>query len=287
MKQSEKQSIAEKARAFVANQGSQNRAAAVIGISGATLSQILNGNWELISEEMWRTVGAKVGYDPRQWVIVQTDGYNRMYDLLSDAQENALVFAVTGDAGCGKTQAIREYAARNSNVVVLSCSEFWNRKQFLGELLAALGIDPAGLTIGEMVSEAVRTLKRREGVLIVIDEADKLSDQPLLFFITLYNQLEDHCGIILCATQHLEKKILSGVRRNKRGYREIYSRISRRFIPMPLVSEAEIEAVCIANGITNKKTIANIAEDCDGDLRRVKKLVHGAKRLVVESSNAD
>ncbi len=283
MKKSEKQSIAEKARAFAANQGSQNRAASVIGVSSATLSQILNGNWDLISEDMWRIVGAAVGYDPRQWVVVQTEGYNRMYDVLTDAQENALVFAVTGDAGCGKSQAVKAYAECNPNVLVLSCSEFWNRKQFLSELLGTLGIDAEGNTVAEMVADAVHTLKRRDGVLLVLDEADKLSDQTLLFFITLYNQLEDHCGIVMCATQFLEKRVLRGVRNNRRGFREIYSRVGRKFIPMPVVCKGDIEAVCIANGVTARAEINRIAEDSDCDLRRVKRLVHAAKTI----ENAD
>ena len=42
---------------------------------------------------------------------------------------------------------------------------------------------------------------------MVLDEADKLSDQVLYFFISLYNKLEDRVGIILCATDYLEKRI--------------------------------------------------------------------------------
>ena len=85
-----------------------------------------------------------------------------------------------------------------------------------------------------------------------MDEADKLSDQVLYFFITLYNQLEDHCGIVLLATDYLEKKIRKGLRLNRKGYKEIYSRIGRRFIPLRAVNLTDITGVCIANGITDK-----------------------------------
>ncbi len=279
MKKVEKQAIAERLKEYVASKESQNKAAATLqGVSAATVSQILNGKWELISADMWRTVAAQIGYDPRKWVVVQTEGYNRMYDILTDAQANALVFAVTGDAGCGKSQAIKVYGERNRNTLVLSCSEYWNRKQFLVELLRSLGVDAAGCTVVDMMADAVQQLKRREGVLLVLDEADKLSDQILYFFITLYNQLEDHIGIVLCATQHLEKRIVRGVRNNRKGYREIYSRIGRKFIPMPVVNDGDIEAVCVANGVTDKRTINRIADDCDNDLRRVKRLVHAIKQ---------
>ncbi len=284
MKKTEKQAIAEKLQAYVESKESQNKAAKTLkGVSPATVSQVLNGNWELISEDMWRTIATQIGYDARKWAVVQTEGYNEMYEVLSDAQENALVFAVIGDAGCGKSQAIKVYGERNRNTLVLSCSEYWNRKQFLVELLRSLGVDAAGCTVVDMMADAVHQLKRREGVLLVLDEADKLSDQILYFFITLYNQLEDHIGIVLCATQHLEKRITKGVRNNRKGYREIYSRIARKFVQIPAVNDSDIAAVCMANGITDKKTINEIVDDSDCDLRRVKRLVFAAKN----SSNND
>lgn len=284
MKKTEKQAIADKLQAYVESKESQNKAAKTLkGVSPATVSQVLNGNWELISEDMWRTIATQIGYDARKWVVVETEGYDAMYEVLSDAQENALVFAVIGDAGCGKSQAIKVYGERNRNTLVLSCSEYWNRKQFLMELLRSLGVDASGCTVVDMVADAVHQLKRREGVLLVLDEADKLSDQILYFFITLYNQLEDHIGIVLCATQHLEKRIVRGVRNNRKGYREIYSRIARKFVQMPVVNTSDIAAVCMANGITDKKTISEIVDDSDCDLRRVKRLVFAAK----QSSNND
>ena len=284
MKKTEKQAIAERLKAYVESKESQNKAAKTLkGVSPATVSQVLNGNWELISEDMWRTIATQIGYDARKWVVVETEGYDSMYEVLSDAQENALVFAVIGDAGCGKSQAIKVYGERNRNTLVLSCSEYWNRKQFLMELLRSLGVDASGCTVVDMVADAVHQLKRREGVLLVLDEADKLSDQILYFFITLYNQLEDHIGIVLCATQHLEKRITRGVRNNRKGYREIYSRIARKFVQMPVVNASDIAAVCMANGITDKKTISEIVDDSDCDLRRVKRLVFAAKN----SSNND
>ena len=59
------------------------------GVSPATISQVLNNNWDLISEEMWRTIASQIGYDPRAWVVVETRGYKRMYGLLQDAQDNS------------------------------------------------------------------------------------------------------------------------------------------------------------------------------------------------------
>ena len=284
MKRTEKQAIADRVKEYVGNKESQRQAAATLrGVSSATLSQIINGKWELISDEMWRTVATQVGYDTNRWVLVQTEGYDRMYKIMEDSQLNHLCMAVVGDAGCGKSQAIKSYADRNRNVLVLSCSEYWNRKYFLTELLKTMGVESAGYTVVDMMSDAVYHLKRRDGVLLVLDEADKLSDQVLHFFITLYNQLEDRVGILLCATQFLQKRIERGVRNDRKGYKEIYSRVGRKFIPMPVVCAGDIESVCVANGVTDKDDIEDIIEGCDFDLRRVKRLVHAVK----QASNAD
>lgn len=278
MKQTEKEAIAAKLRTYVDSKESQNAAAKSLrGVSAATVSQILNGNWDLISDDMWRTVGNQIGYDPRNWVVIETEGYRRMTQVLTDAQRHSLVMAVTGDAGCGKSQAIKVYAGSNRNVIALSCSEYWNRKEFLGELLQSLGTEPGGSTVADMMREAIRQLKRREGVLIVLDEADKLSDQVLHFFITIYNKLEDTVGIVLCATQYLKKRIERGVVNNRKGYKEIYSRIGRKFIPMPVVNRGDIKAVCTANGLEDRREIERIIDDTDNDLRRVKRLVCALK----------
>ena len=278
MKETEKEAISAKLRRYVESKESQNAAAKSLrGVSAATVSQMLNGKWELIADDMWRTVANQIGYDPRRWAVVETEGYARMTQVLSDAQRHSLVMAVVGDAGCGKSQAIKTYAGQNRGVIALSCSEYWNRKEFLGELLQSLGVEPGGTTVADMVHEVIRQLKRREGVLIVMDEADKLSDQVLHFFITIYNKLEDTVGIVLCATQYLKKRIERGANNNRKGYKEIYSRIGRKFIPMPVVNRSDIKAVCMANGLDDRREIERIIDGADNDLRRVKRLVCALK----------
>ena len=278
MKETEKEAISAKLRGYVESKESQNAAAKSLrGVSAATVSQMLNGKWELIADDMWRTVANQIGYDPRRWAVVETEGYARMTQVLSDAQRHSLVMAVVGDAGCGKSQAIKTYAGQNRGVIALSCSEYWNRKEFLCELLQSLGVEPGGTTVADMVHEVIRQLKRREGVLIVMDEADKLSDQVLHFFITIYNKLEDTVGIVLCATQYLKKRIERGANNNRKGYKEIYSRIGRKFIPMPVVNRSDIKAVCMANGLDDRREIERIIDGADNDLRRVKRLVCALK----------
>lgn len=121
-------------------------------------------------------------------------------------------------------------------------------------------------------------LKTLDSPIIILDEADKLADNVLLFFITLYNELENHCGIVLMATHFLEKRIKRGVAMEKKGYREIYSRVGLRFIELEATSYSDVEKICNANGIEDPALIRAISKDCDGDVRRVRRLIFSNKR---------
>lgn len=280
-----KQAIAERLKQFCEQKGSQNKAANVIGISAATVSKVLAGDWQLIKESMWRTIAAQIGVKKKQWITVETSVYKRAMKVLQDAQEESLCFAVCAEAGSGKSLALKAYAEANEEVFVLSCSEYWNKKQFLSELLREMGRDAEGLTVGEMMDAAIRELKSMDYPLLVLDEADKLSDNVLYFFITLYNRLEDECGIVLMATSFLQKRIEKGYRTNRKGYRELYSRVGRKVVKLGDTTATDIAEVCIANGIDEKRLIKKIVDDSDGDLRRVRRMVFGAKKAQQEEDN--
>ena len=276
----EKEMIRVRLGEYCEMKGSQKRAAtSLVGVSPATVTQIVTGKWELINEKMWRSIAAQIGVKQTRWNIVETRNYRALSDIFADAQENALVLAVCGEAGTGKSLTAAHYGAENPNVYVLACSEYWNRKTFLRELLRVMGKNPAGDTVGDMVDDVVMALKRCENPLIILDEADKLSDQVMFFFITFYNKLEDYCGIVLMATDYLEKKVRRGLRLNKKGYKEIYSRIGRRFVAMPGLSATDISDVCRANGVEGLREIDTVKKDCEGDLRRVKRKCHAFNRM--------
>ena len=264
---------------FIVQKGSQNQVAAGMpGVSAATLSQMRNHNWDLIADEMWRKVAKYVGVAASGWNYVPTRNSVELELFFNDSQKDSLVIAITGKSGAGKSETAKKYESENKNVFLLSCNEYWDKRWFLRELLSKMGKDHAGMTLPEMMHKAVLMLKSLEKPIIILDEADKLADNVLLFFITLYNALEDHCGIVLMATNFLEKRIRRGVAMEKKGYREIYSRVGLRFIELENTSYSDVEKICNANGIEDPATIRAISKDCDGDVRRVRRLIFSNKR---------
>lgn len=285
--QKEKEKIAVALATYVDRFDSQNQAAATLtGISSATVSQVLNENWDNISTKMWRILLAALSYNPEQEVIVETRPFKLLQKLFQESRTNQLTMGIIGSAGTGKSSAIKYFAETQRNIYVITCREYWNRKWFLQELLTKMGRNHFGLTIADMMTEAVRQLLMKSDPIIIFDEYDKLPDHVLSFFITMYNELEGRCGFILIATDHLKKRIERGVQLNKKGYNEIYSRIGRRFIEVPQISPEDVTKICIANDVDDKRTIKNIIIESDADLRRVKRKIH-ALRAKENQNTAD
>ncbi len=110
MNRTEKIKIKEALAKYCERKGGQNKAANTLqGVSAALVSQVLNENWDLISDAKWRTIASQIGYTKTEWVGVETVDYKLLTQLLKDAQENAQVYAVTASAGSGKTYALKHY----------------------------------------------------------------------------------------------------------------------------------------------------------------------------------
>lgn len=280
MDNAHKQQITAALKEYVARYESQNKASnSLKGVSASTVSQVLNENWDLIKESMWRSIASQIGWKKQLWVGVETRDFKFLSHLLSETQRYSKVYAVTGDAGTGKTFAIAHYVSSNKRAYHLKCAEYWTDRYFLKRLLKEMGRDHGGGTIAQMMEEVVYHLKRQETPIIAIDEVDKLNDKVLRFFITIYNELEGHCGFVLCATNHLRKRIERGVSLNRKGYKEIFSRINRDFLELNGLGSTDITQLCIANGITNKKSIKAIITECQADLRIIKEEINAIKKI--------
>lgn len=266
-------------KGFVAQHPSQKQAAAhIFNCSEATVSNILANKWDAISDDMWRNVSKQLGWTPTgEWKQVDTLDYKTITTICEDAKKYSNVFALVGPAGAGKTFAANKFKQTHRHVFHINCSEYWNRKMFLSKILEAMGRDNTGYHTGEMMDYIVELMFKLDRPLLILDEADKLTDRVLYFFITLYNLLKGKCGLIMMSTPFLKARILRGVKMNRKGYDEIYSRIGRTFISLHGVDKKEVTAICVANGIDQELDHSEIFNDCDKDLRRVERLVHKKK----------
>src|ERR1017187_2780734 len=105
MTEAQKKEIQLLTQKFVEQFQSQAKACASLkNVSEATLIQIKKGNWESISDDMWRNVAKQVGYDSKgAWRIVETLDFSTIITYLDDSRLYGNVFALVGPAGSGKT----------------------------------------------------------------------------------------------------------------------------------------------------------------------------------------
>ncbi len=279
----EKERISSRLREYVKKYPSQAKAASSLrGTSAGTVSSILNGKWELISDDMWRIIADQIGVrSDNGWQIVETGAYQEITFALDDAQRWKNVMWVVGEAGCGKTTASKLYASEHREVFYLQCSEDIHKGEFVREIARLVGIRGEGCTVRELWKAILDSLIQMDAPLLIFDEADKLTESVFHYFISLYNKLEDRCGVVFLSTDYIKKRIKRGLRCEKPGYKEFYSRIGRKYFELDDTTPGDVYAICAANGLSDRKDIDEVmrdAEQCDFDLRRVKKSVHRVMR---------
>lgn len=280
----QKDEVCEALKAYCGNYSSNNRAAESLqGVSAAIVSQILNRKYDTISDDMFVRIARQIGFSFEHWAICESTTFREATLVMSDAQTYRNVTWIVGDAGCGKTTAAIEYRRAHKNVFYILCSEDMRRSDFVREIARQVGAPCDSCNIRDILDNAISMISYLNNPLIIFDEGDKLTDSVFNYFITIYNRLENHSGIIFLSTDYIKRRITNGIRYNKKGYKEINSRIGRRFFDLTATGQNDIYAICKANELDDENGIRKVLEDArksENDLRRVRRTVHSTKRQI-------
>lgn len=268
---------------YCSNYPSQNRASeSLTGVSAGTVSQICNSKYTNISDDMFTRIATQIGYSLERWTLTESDTFNRITFSLTDAQVNKLTTWVVGDAGCGKTTAAIEYRRSHRNVFYILCSEDMKKSDFVREIARQVGAPTDGTNLRDVLEYSISMIAFLNNPLIIFDEGDKLTDSVFSYFISIYNRLENKAGIIFMSTDYIKRRVENGLRYNKKGYKEINSRIGRKFFDVNVATEQDVYAICQANGLTDLADIKRVQREAaqgEYDLRRVRRVVHACKRI--------
>lgn len=260
---------------------SQNEAAKLLkGVSSATVSNILNGKFESISDEMFDNVYRQLVVGGNGWNFVDTNVSKELSGMLREAQENSMSFWIVGSAGCGKSSTTAMYKNEHREVFSVVCSELMSTLEFLTEIARSVGATCSGCTKKEILDNIAVRLCCMENPLIILDEADKLKDASLYSLITIDNRIGNRAGIVMLSTEYGKKRLEKGIKLEKRGYREIWSRIGCKFYNLKENDSMDVNAICIANGISDSRTVKDINEEvhlAKYDLRRCERSIHKMK----------
>jgi Cdc6-like AAA superfamily ATPase len=274
MNQKEKQKIVDLLAIFIQNKGSQNKAAAALkGVSPATISHLLKGVWENIADEMFRNIGNQIGYNSRNWQFVNTNNATFLLETLDTIKKQQSVVTVLAVAGSGKSETSKYYQNKNTDTIRVECASYWDEKRFLQEILMQMGVRNPHNRIPQMMEEIIKSVQNYDTPpLLIFDEVDKLGDRLLYFLITFYNELKWKCSIVLLSTYYFKKRLDDGFRNRRKGYEELLSRFGT-FIEFEQTSAKDVQLLCEAQGIVDKIVIKNINKKCKGDLRIASELI--------------
>jgi hypothetical protein len=305
MKTEDKNNIAKalKERAESQNLSYANLAVMIPGkISPATISQIVNGKHDLISDKMWNLISVfldyrtgdtqgmatvediKAGalYDPathslKKWVIEKTDNFNAISKRCMEAQTQSRFRAVSGFTGAGKTTALKNYASNTENTYYLLCTRSMNAKEFISSLLRVLGIQFDG-TMYRCLEAVKERLNKIAKPLLILDDAGKLNDNCLRLIQEIYDATEFHAGLVIAGTdEELKDYITKASKKNKPGFRQLKSRI-QDWQPMNTPKHLFIERICGYYGITEEASVNYVCYLCR-DYRSLRNLITNAARV--------
>lgn len=250
---------------------SQVELSARLGISNATVSKMISGQWDSISDAMWRKVQAILKLDIN-WNTGNTSNYLNLMELLRAAQQRHLTVGISFNAGVGKSHAYTDYEKYNRNVIHIECANFWRTKSYISHLLKACGIVPEG-TVEEMIERFIDHMMGLESPIVIIDQMDKLKEGPFDLFMDMYNYLFRCCSFVLSGVPAFRKRVLRGAKNDKIGYREVLSRLNNNFLELDIPDHEDVAIICRANGLHDEDEIARIYNLSEGDLRVVRKEV--------------
>ena len=239
--------------------GNASAVAKKCGISDAALSTVIANKYGANEAQILGRIAGALDYNENALKIVSTTGdYRRIAVAVEDAREESMWFMISEKAGSGKTATLKDLFMRDTtgSIYYLECDE-WNARQFAVQLAQYI-VDPYVLrgaykSIAELVSLIADKLNGRmfQNPVLFIDQANSLKPAAKRLLLSLYNKTEDRLGLLMAGTEALKQEMEAGVKYNRKGYDELYSRFGRRVITLRGWTKREVYAVCEANGFAH------------------------------------
>ena len=197
-----------------------------LGISDAALSSFLKGTYKTphtiipkVAELLKVTGKRKVA--PKEPAFVETTVARRVMEAISYCHLQGKIAVVYGDAGVGKTQAVRAYLRENSLAIGITISPSYASITGVNELIAdQLGIRER--VARRIYAEIISKLKD-SGRVLIIDEAQHLTVRALNHLRCMSD--ESGVGIALIGNEEVYTKLRGS---GKADFAQLFSRIGMR-----------------------------------------------------------
>jgi DNA transposition AAA+ family ATPase len=257
----------------------QSRVAKACGISSATLSYFTKGNYggDVGSvadkvRDFLEIEATRAATKCKDGGIVRTSAFGTIQKFCGLVLTHKVVGLLTGDAGVGKTTALKAFSKDHPSVILIEADHGYTARALFDELCAHLALDDRG----SLHQKLVRVVEKLDGSgrMIIIDEAEHLPYRALELIRRVYDKAG--VGIALCGMPRLEK--------NVQGDREHYAQLNSR-VSAPcrarLLTDGDIKAYLESRfSGYDSGCVAECARMCRRNFRLLSHLVHWSVEIM-------
>ena len=186
------------------------------GLSGTVISQFISGTYEGDND--------KIADSLEKYLVIATERLESsdntvFYPELRNtktslfavkyAHKNCDVVLLSGDAGAGKTTALRHYTQNNTGVIFITASTCTSSTSaILKEIASAIGKKASGSK--SQIEKTLISALSNSNRLIIIDEADQLTFNAIQAIRNLNDKA--HVGILLSGNNRIYNQMVMGAR---------------------------------------------------------------------------
>ena len=221
--------------------------------------------------------------------VFPTENYQKIYSALAEAKLEHEYRIIDGGPGAGKTFACKEFVRQNPvGTYLITCAGDLSAKELMQEIARKVGSNPEGTK--SQIRRGVEQKLAKEidsSPLIIFDEAENLQDRVFDEIKAIHDTLEYRCGIVLVGANNFYKSLERKALKGKGCFPQIFSRFKTSAVFVGSLSPADARAICTAHGITDKKEISRIYDDCQDhrDLFRYLRKREKDAKLVMMDQN--
>jgi len=176
--------ILDRLEKFIQEQGSMNNASRILGFSSSTISMFRKGTYDGNVDTITKKLAEYFGVKEEQLQTYSEIDYadtsisHEIYSIIRVCQVKGGLAIACGDAGIGKTKAIKQYLLDNPNnslmITINPCTS--SVKSVLRALAERIGATPERSKDALWFSVANRL---RDGMVLIFDEAQHLTLQTI------------------------------------------------------------------------------------------------------------
>lgn len=205
---------------------SQNAVAKSMGVSASALSQYLKDKYPGDIGALERKIAQYLEislqrdiYPAAQLGFVETSVAKHVFETAENCHIGRRIGIITGESGVGKTTAVKEYAARHSDVIIIYGRPSITTKSIIREIATKVGCEPNG-SIDDVFMRIVSKLAN-SGRMLIVDEAEHLTARVLDQLRRLNDSEFAGIGILLVGLPRL----LHILRSSAGDHKYLYSRV--------------------------------------------------------------